>query len=85
MSATSSYLSLATHDSYLGDAGSTEAPGVGEGNDAGAAGDSSANSITISTGGMVAIIIVVAIVTLVGSKKRPKKSASFGARNADKL
>lgn len=37
------------------------------GTDAGASGDSSKNSISISTGGMVAIIVVVVAVCLLGS------------------
>lgn len=55
---------------YFGDSGSGLAPSATavSGTDAGAAGDSSKNSISLSTGGMVAIIVVVVVVTLIGSK-----------------
>ncbi|KAK0382751.1 hypothetical protein NLU13_9847 [Sarocladium strictum] len=49
-----------------GDAGSAQAPGVGTGTDAGASGDSSANSVDLSTGGLVAIIVVVVAVVILG-------------------
>jgi hypothetical protein len=44
-----------------------DAPSADTGTDAGAAGDSSGNSISISQGGMIAIVIVVVVVSLVGS------------------
>ncbi|KAF1733070.1 hypothetical protein CRV24_006967 [Beauveria bassiana] len=47
-------------------AGRGVAPGVDSGTEAGAAGDSSKNSITLSTGGMIAIIIVVVVVVIIG-------------------
>lgn len=50
------------------DAGDSLAPGVDSGTEAGASGDSSKNSISLSTGGMVAIIVVVVVVTLIGSE-----------------
>ncbi|CEJ91064.1 hypothetical protein VHEMI06802 [[Torrubiella] hemipterigena] len=37
------------------------------GTEAGASGDSSANSISLSTGGMIAIIVVVVIVAIIGA------------------
>jgi hypothetical protein len=65
MSQTSAYFPLATDDSWQGASGSiTDQDGTA----AGAAGDSSANSITLSTGALVAIIIVVVVVILIGSK-----------------
>ncbi|KAH6605734.1 hypothetical protein Trco_004887 [Trichoderma cornu-damae] len=63
MSATSAYFPLATDNSWQGQSGSITAP---DGTDAGAAGDSSANSITLSTGALVAIIVVVVVVILIG-------------------
>ncbi|KAF3071694.1 hypothetical protein TsFJ059_004023 [Trichoderma semiorbis] len=63
MSQTSAYFPLATDDSWQGQSGSITAQ---DGTDAGAAGDSSANSITLSTGALVAIIIVVVVVILIG-------------------
>lgn len=39
---------------------------VQSGTEAGASGDSTANSITLSTGGMVAIIIVVVVAAIIG-------------------
>jgi hypothetical protein len=48
-----------------GDAGSAQAPGVGTGSDAGASGESS-NSVDLSTGGLVAIIVVVIAVVVLG-------------------
>ncbi|KAK5995139.1 hypothetical protein PT974_03535 [Cladobotryum mycophilum] len=62
---TSSYIPAATGKVYEGDAGSTLAPGVGEGNDAGAAGDTS-DSMNFSTGAMIAVIVVVVVVILIG-------------------
>lgn len=38
------------------------------GTDAGASGDSSKNSITLSTGGIIAIIVVVVVIALIGGK-----------------
>lgn len=58
-----------------GDAGSAQAPGVGTGDDAGASGDSSANSITISTGGLIAIIVVVIAVAIAGGMSNALKPA----------
>lgn len=55
---------------YASDAGSELAPGVGTGTEAGASGDSSKNSMSISTGGLIAIIVVVVVVTIIGSKCR---------------
>lgn len=43
----------------------TDAPTL-DGTEAGASGDSSGNSISISTGGMIAIIVVVVVVILLG-------------------
>ncbi|PTD05155.1 hypothetical protein FCULG_00002135, partial [Fusarium culmorum] len=43
-----------------------DAPSADSGTDAGAAGDSSGNSVSISQGGMIAIVIVVVVVSLVG-------------------
>ncbi|KAL6892838.1 hypothetical protein HDV57DRAFT_200560 [Trichoderma longibrachiatum] len=63
MSQTSAYFPLATDDSWQGQSGSITDQ---DGTDAGAAGDSSANSITLSTGALVAIIIVVVVVILIG-------------------
>jgi hypothetical protein len=54
--------------SETGDAGSAQAPGVGTGSDAGASGDSSANSVELSTGGLIAIIVVVIAVVILGGK-----------------
>ncbi|KAM0248277.1 hypothetical protein ACHAQJ_009518 [Trichoderma viride] len=67
MSATSAYFPLATDNSWQGQSGSITPQ---DGTDAGAAGDSSANSITLSTGALVAIIVVVVAVILIGTKKR---------------
>ena len=69
MSQTSAYFPLATDDSWQGASGSITDP---DGTEAGAAGDSSAYSITLSTGALVAIIIVVVVVILIGSKQNPK-------------
>ncbi len=74
MSATSSALPDSTH--YT-DAGSDLAPGVGTGTEAGASGDSSQNSMSISTGGLIAIIVVVVVVTIMGSKLNRRSSPSF--------
>ncbi|KAL7951784.1 hypothetical protein V8C42DRAFT_305216 [Trichoderma barbatum] len=63
MSQTSAYFPLATDDSWQGDSGSIITQ---DGNEAGASGDSSANSITLSTGALVAIVIVVVVVILIG-------------------
>ncbi|KAL2208197.1 hypothetical protein CC79DRAFT_816913 [Sarocladium strictum] len=59
-------LSLLTTRDETGDAGSAQAPGVGTGSDAGASGDSSANSVDLSTGGLIAIIVVVVVVVIFG-------------------
>lgn len=72
MSATTSYHSVPTE--YYGDAGSGLAPPAQSGSDAGASGDSSKNSISLSTGGMIAIIVVVVVVTIIGSKPHPLSS-----------
>ena len=53
--------------SETGDAGSAQAPGVGTGDDAGASGESS-NSVDLSTGGLIAIIVVVIAVVVLGGK-----------------
>lgn len=50
-----------------GDAGSTPAPGVGTGSEGGALG-SPTSSVGISTGGLVAIIVVVVAVAVLGGK-----------------
>lgn len=44
-----------------------DAPSADSGTEAGAAGDSSSNSVSISQGGMIAIIVVVVVVSLIGS------------------
>jgi hypothetical protein len=44
-----------------------DAPSTDSGTEAGAAGDSSSNSVSISQGGMIAIIVVVVVVSLIGS------------------
>ncbi|KAM0480820.1 hypothetical protein ACHAPX_003707 [Trichoderma viride] len=62
-SQTSAYFPLATDNSWQGQSGSITPQ---DGTDAGAAGDSSANSITLSTGALVAIIVVVVVVILIG-------------------
>lgn len=54
-------------DDMSGDAGSTTAPGVGSGNEGGASGNSG-SSVSISTGGLVAIIVVVVLVAILGSE-----------------
>jgi len=66
MSQTSAYFPLATDNSWQGQSGSITPQ---DGTDAGAAGDSSANSITLSTGALVAIIVVVVVVILIGGKQ----------------
>lgn len=65
-SQTSAYFPLATDNSWQGQSGSITPQ---DGTDAGAAGDSSANSITLSTGALVAIIVVVVVVILIGGKQ----------------
>ncbi|KAM3509572.1 hypothetical protein MY11210_006262 [Beauveria gryllotalpidicola] len=76
------------------DAGDGVAPGVDSGTEAGAAGDSSKNSITLSTGGMIAIIIVVVVVVIIGvstaslffiAKKREWKVRETLRRSARKV
>ena len=57
---------LATDTVLHGDAGGTTAPGVGIGDDAGASGDSYANSVSLSTGGIIAIVVVVVVVSILG-------------------
>ncbi|KAJ6788516.1 hypothetical protein PWT90_01630 [Aphanocladium album] len=85
---------LPTPTNYYTDAGDGLAPGVESGSDAGAAGDSSKNSITLSTGGMIAIIVVVVVVTLIGistatlffiAKKREWKVRETLRRSARKV
>ncbi|KAK3186269.1 hypothetical protein K4F52_005033 [Lecanicillium sp. MT-2017a] len=91
MAATSSALPYPTH--YT-DAGSYLAPGVGTGTEAGASGDSSKNSMSISTGGLIAIIVVVVVVTIMGistatlffiAKKREWKVRETLRRSARKV
>ncbi|KAF4125627.1 hypothetical protein GMORB2_0871 [Geosmithia morbida] len=48
-----------------GESGTTQAPGVGTGDDGGSSG-SSDTSVSISTGGLVAIIVVVLVVAALG-------------------
>lgn len=55
-----------TPTNHYTDAGDGGAPGVDAGTEAGAAGDSSKNSINLSTGGMIAIIVVVVVVVIIG-------------------
>ncbi|KAJ3499208.1 hypothetical protein NLG97_g506 [Lecanicillium saksenae] len=92
MSSTSASFPTPTN-SYT-DAGDNLAPGFESGSDAGAAGDSSKNSINLSTGGMIAIIVVVVVVTLVGvstatlffiAKKREWKVRETLRRSARKV
>jgi hypothetical protein len=67
--ATSSYsniMSQTTDPFPLASEVYNDAPSADTGTDAGAAGDSSGNSISISQGGMIAIVIVVVVVSLVG-------------------
>lgn len=82
MSQTSAYFPLATDDSWQGQSGSITAQ---DGTDAGAAGDSSANSITLSTGALVAIIIVVVVVILIGSKQNPQSLSTVSSQHANTL
>jgi hypothetical protein len=63
---TSSNFPLATDIFLEGDASGTTAPGVGVGDDAGASGDSYANSVSLSTGGIIAIVVVVVVVSILG-------------------
>ncbi|KAJ4263869.1 hypothetical protein NW762_005906 [Fusarium torreyae] len=60
MSSTSNPFPLAS-ESY-----DDSAPSANSGTEAGAAGDSSGNSVSISQGGMIAIIVVVVAVSLIG-------------------
>ncbi|KAH7265152.1 uncharacterized protein BKA55DRAFT_535099 [Fusarium redolens] len=60
MSSTSNPFPLAS-ESY-----DDSAPSADSGTEAGAAGDSSGNSVSISQGGMIAIIVVVVVVSLIG-------------------
>ncbi|KAM3458033.1 hypothetical protein MY3296_000683 [Beauveria thailandica] len=92
MSKTAASFPLPTN-SYT-DAGEGVAPGVDSGTEAGAAGDSSKNSITLSTGGMIAIIIVVVVVVIIGvstaslffiAKKREWKVRERLRRSARKV
>lgn len=62
---TSSYVPLATEQANGFDGSSSSQSGT----DIGASGDSSANSINLSTGAMIAIIIVVVAVALIGGKE----------------
>jgi hypothetical protein len=64
----STSIGLPVPTNYASDAGSELAPGVGIGTEAGASGDSSKNSMSISTGGLIAIIVVVVVVTIIGGK-----------------
>ncbi|KAI9151704.1 hypothetical protein HJFPF1_08913 [Paramyrothecium foliicola] len=64
---TSGSFPLPTGISFDGDAGGTTAPGVGTGDDAGASGDSYANSVSLSTGGIIAIVVVVVVVSILGA------------------
>jgi hypothetical protein len=64
---TSSNFPLATDIFLEGDASGTTAPGVGVGDDAGASGDSYANSVSLSTGGIIAIVVVVVVVSILGA------------------
>jgi hypothetical protein len=71
--ANSSYSNIMsqTHDPFpLASEVYNDAPSADTGTDAGAAGDSSSNSVSISQGGMIAIIVVVVAVSLIGSKYR---------------
>lgn len=61
---TSNDFPLATDDPNGGDAGSVQAPGYGVGDAGGASGKSS--GLSLSTGGLVAIIVVVVLVSIVG-------------------
>lgn len=57
-----------THDPFpLASERYDDAPSADSGSDAGAAGDSSGNSVSISQGGLIAIVIVVVVVSLIGS------------------
>ncbi|KAF4460445.1 hypothetical protein FALBO_12768 [Fusarium albosuccineum] len=60
-SASSNPFPLASEKPY----GDDDAPGL-TGEDAGASGDSSGNSVSISQGGMIAIIVVVVVVSIIG-------------------
>jgi hypothetical protein len=64
MSTTTDPFPLASEKPY----GDDSAPDVDAGTEAGASGDSSSNSVSISQGGMIAIIVVVVFVSLIGSK-----------------
>lgn len=71
--ATSDYFPLATETPYGGNDGSTAGTANSEGNgtpdnDAGASGSSTGHTFDISTGGLIAIVLVVVIVALLGSK-----------------
>lgn len=68
MSATTDPFPLASEKPY----GDDSAPDVDAGTEAGASGDSSSNSVSISQGGMIAIIVVVVFVSLIGSKWFPR-------------
>ncbi|KAJ9420689.1 hypothetical protein QL093DRAFT_2338310 [Fusarium oxysporum] len=65
MSSTSNPFPLAS-ESY-----DDSAPSADSGTEAGAAGDSTGNSVSISQGGMIAIIVVVVVVSLIGSMSLP--------------
>lgn len=56
------------------------APGVGTGSEAGASGDSSANSVSISQGGIVAIIVVVVVVSVIGGEFSQSYPAARGTQ-----
>ncbi|ATY66571.1 hypothetical protein A9K55_000608 [Cordyceps militaris] len=83
-----------TPTNHYTDAGDGGAPGVDAGTEAGAAGDSSKNSINLSTGGMIAIIVVVVVVVIIGvstatlffiAKKREWKVRETLRRSARKV
>lgn len=65
MSQTSDAFPLASEKPY-----GTDAP-TADGNAEGASGDSSGNSVNLSTGGMVAIIVVLVLVIILGSECLP--------------
>lgn len=73
MSSTTDPFPLASEKPY----GDDSAPDVDAGTEAGASGDSSSNSVSISQGGMIAIIVVVVVVSLIGSKWFPPCTVSI--------
>ncbi|OAQ99558.1 hypothetical protein LLEC1_01322 [Akanthomyces lecanii] len=89
-STTASFPTPTNHYTDAGDGSS----GTQSGTDAGASGDSSKNSITLSTGGMIAIIVVVVVIALIGAstatlffiaKKREWKVRETLRRSARKV